>query len=119
MDIRLERAGRSLSNFLEDDVSSSLGKEAQTQLDRFRDFLYGFYVGRYGYWPPTPARSYSEVLPKSVYQSMYIDFRNLYGYLADTTSGGQQVAAGSDPIGQDVVNFDNKHKNTSLPSLLP
>ncbi|KAG8527064.1 uncharacterized protein KY384_008493 [Bacidia gigantensis] len=123
MDIRLERAGRSLTSFLEEDLSDALGKEAYLQLERFRSFLYSFYVGRYSFWPPAAGITSSGILPKSVYSSMYLDFRNLYGYLADTESRAslrdEQYVIDCSSISDLLSEFDRKHKLDQLPYLLP
>ena len=125
MDLRLERAGVSLGNFLENDLSGSLGlgKEALSHLERFRSFLYTFYVGQHGYWPPTPLGCSSSALPKDVYRSMYFDFRDLYEYLCDPTSGASiqdnKPVDGGICVFQNVMAFDKRRKYTSLPHPLP
>ena len=125
MDLRLERAGASLGNFLECDLSGALGlgKDAQLHLERFRSFLHTFYVGQHGYWPPTPLDGSSSGLPKNVYRSMYFDFRDLYDYLCDPTSGtsiqDNKPVDGGICVYQNVMAFDKKHKYTSLPHPLP
>ena len=125
MDLRLERAGASVGNFLENDLSGALGlgKEAQLHLERFRSFLHTFYVGQHGYWPPTPLDGSSRALPKEVYRSMYADFRDLYEYLCDPTSGASiqdnKPVDGGICVYQNVVAFDKRHKYSSLPHPLP
>ena len=129
MDVRLEKAGRSLGDFLEEDLSGAylgLGKHAQMHLERFRSFLNMFYVGQHGYWPPKVPIANSDTLPKSVYQSMYFDFRNLYEYLADTSSGttlqDNRPVDGGICVYQNVMAFDKRNKYPSLPhplSLVP
>ena len=125
MDLRLERAGASLGSFLENDLSSALGlgKEAQLHLERFRCFLHTFYVGQHGYWPPTPLDDSSCAFPKDIYRSMYCDFRDLYEYLCDPTSGtsiqDNKPVDGGICVYQNVVAFDKRHKYTSLPHPLP
>ncbi len=125
MDLRLERAGASLANFLENDLSGALGlgKEAQLHLERFRSFLHTFYVGQHGYWPPTSLFGNSSGLPKDVYRSMYFDFRDLYDYLCDPASGtsiqDNKPVDGGICVYQNVVAFDKRHKYTSLPHPLP
>ena len=125
MDLRLERAGASLGNFLENDLSGALGlgKEAQLHLERFRSFLHTFYVGQHGYWPPSPWDDSGIAFPKDVYRSMYCDFRNLYEYLCDPTSGtsiqDNKPVDGGLCVYQNVVAFDKRHKYTSLPHPLP
>lgn len=125
MDLRLEHAGASLGNFLEHDLSGALGlgKEAQLHLERFRCFLHTFYVGHLGYWPPTPWDGGSRAFPKDVYRSMYCDFRDLYEYLYDPTSGtsiqDNKPVDGGICVYQNVVAFDKRHKYASLPHPLP
>ena len=126
MDVRLERAGRSLSDFLEEELSGAylgLGKDAALHLERFRSFLHTYYVGQHGYWPPTNYSSNNDALPKSTYQSMYFDFRNLYAYLADTTSGttmqDNRPVDGGICVFQNVLAFDKRNKYASLPHPLP
>ena len=126
MDLRLERAGSSLATFLEGQLSSAyvgLGKEAHLHLERFRSFLHTFYIGKYGFWPPIPAGSNSSSFPKSVYRAMYFEFRNLYNYLVDPTSGisiqDNKPVDGGICVYQNVLLFDKRHKYTSLPHTLP
>lgn len=126
MGLRLELAGRSLTSFLEDSLSGStlgLGNEAQAHLDRFRSFLHGYYVGKYGYWPPTQSQQKSAALSKTTYLSMYIDFRKLYEYLVDSDSSwsiqNNRPADGGVCVLQNITAFDRKHKYGSLPHPLP
>ncbi|KAA6415334.1 MAG: hypothetical protein FRX48_00049 [Lasallia pustulata] len=126
MGLRLEHAGRSLTMFLEDSLSGctlGLGNEAQAHLDRFRSFLNGYYVGKYGYWPPPQGQQKSTSLSKSTYLSMYLDFRNLYEYLVDTGSSwsiqNNRRADGGVCVLQNITAFDRKHKYGSLPHPLP
>ena len=126
MDVRLERAGSSLGNFLEDDLSGTylgLAREAHLHLERFRTFLHSFYVGKHGYWPPTPVNRNSTALPKAVYRSMYFEFRNLYEYLVDHSSGvaiqDNKPVDGGICVYQNVLAYDRRHKYSSLPHPLP
>ena len=126
MDLRLERAGSSLSNFLEDDLSGAyigLGKNAHLHLERFRSFLHTFYISKHGYWPPTSSSRNSSSLPKSVYYSMYFEFRNLHDYLVDPTSGtsiqDNKPVDGGICVFQNILEFDRRHKYLSLPHPLP
>jgi len=126
MDLRLERAGSSLSHFLEEDLSGSyigLGKEAHLHLERFRSFLHSFYISKHGYWPPISTDRSSSSLPKSVYRSMYFEFRCLYDYLVDPTSGisiqDNKPVDGGICVYQNVLAFDKRNKYTSLPHPLP
>ena len=126
MDVRLERAGLSLSSFLEDDLSGThigLGKEAHLHLERFRSFLHTFYINKHGYWPPIPVNSNTNSFPKQVYRSMYFEFRNLHDYLVDSTSGASmqdnRPVDGGICVYQNVIAFDKRHKYASLPHPLP
>jgi len=126
MDLRLERAGASLGNFLEDDLSGTylgLGKDAQLHLERFRSFLHSFYVGKHGYWPPTPLDRSSSALPKSVYRSMYFEFRNLYEYLVDPSFGtavqNNNPVDGGICVYQNILAYDRRQRFPSLPHPLP
>lgn len=126
MDLRLDHAGRSLGNFLEDDLSGAylgLSPAARVHLDRFRSFLHSFYVGKYGYWPPTVTNPSSAALPKSTYKAMYFEFRNLYEYLVDPTSGtdlqSDRPADGGICVFQNITAFDKRKKYASLPHPLP
>lgn len=125
-DLRLEHAGRSLSTFLEDDLSAAylgLGNGARVHLDRFRSFLHSFYVGRYGYWPPAINGASNVAFSQSIFRSMYFEFRNLYEYLVDTESTtsiqDQKPADGGLCVFQNVTAFDERHKYAPLPHPLP
>ncbi|KAF2501266.1 hypothetical protein BU16DRAFT_522255 [Lophium mytilinum] len=122
MDLHLGRVAAALSHFLEDDLSASnlgLSQGARAHLDRFRSFLQSFYVEKFGYWPPPEGASYS----KSLYRSMYFDFRSLYDYLVDVESADtiqtQKPASGGICVLQNVHAFDRRHKFTPLPHPLP
>jgi hypothetical protein len=118
MDLHLGRITRALSNFLEEDFSPShfgVSTGARTHLDRFRTFLHGYYVEKLGYWPPPKRTRFS----KSLYKSMYFDFRGLYDYLVDLDStdslAHQKPAAGGICVLQNVKAFDDRHKFIALP----
>lgn len=126
MSVRLERAGKSLETFLDEDLSGAylgLGVAAQTHLDRFRSWLISFYVGKFGYWPPTPTNGSNSGLPKSIYRSLYFEFRNLYEYLVDPLSSNSiqdnRPADGGLCVLQNIKAFDHRHKYASLPHPLP
>lgn len=126
MNVRLERAGKSLGSFLDEDLSGAylgLGVAAQAHLDRFRSWLISFYVGKFGYWPPAPTNGSSNALPKSIYRSMYFEFRKLYEYLVDPLSSNSiqdnRPADGGLCVLQNIKAFDKRHKYTSLPHPLP
>ncbi|MCJ1470858.1 hypothetical protein MMC07_009505 [Pseudocyphellaria aurata] len=126
MNVRLERTGRSLETFLDEDLSGAylgLGVAAHTHLERFRSWLISFYVCKFGYWPPAPADGNSKVLPQSVYRSMYFEFRKLYEYLVDPLSSNSirdnRPADGGLCVLQNIKAFDTRHKYSSLPHPLP
>ncbi|MCJ1380384.1 hypothetical protein MMC17_003487 [Xylographa soralifera] len=125
MDIRLERAGKSLTNFLEDEISSShlgLPLEAQKHLERFRSFLTSFYVQKNGYWPPASINSKGSTFPNSTFRAMYFDFRNLYEYLVDPTftssmASNRPTAGGIYGL-QSISAFDRRYRYAALPNPL-
>lgn len=122
MDLHLGRVTAALSNFLEDDLSSThlgLPQATRNHLDRFRSFLHAFYVEKFGYWPPPEGCTFS----KALYRSMYFDFRNLYDYLVDLESTNdihqQKPASGGICVLQNVQAFDRRHKYAALPHPMP
>ncbi|KAF2197961.1 hypothetical protein GQ43DRAFT_474995 [Delitschia confertaspora ATCC 74209] len=122
MDIHLGRVATALSNFLEIDMSPTylgLSQGTNAHLDRFRSFLYGYYVVKFGYWPPVKERNFS----KALYKSMYFDFQNLYDYLVDLESTNsfltQKPASGGICVLQNLQAFDNRHNFPSLPHPMP
>lgn len=126
MQLRLEHAGKSLENFLEDHVSGAclgLGNDAQIHLERFRCFLHSYYVGKYGYWPPPQTKENSTALPKAIYRSMYFEFRRLYEYLVDpestTSMQDNRHADGGICVLQNIQAFDRRRRYASLPHPLP
>ena len=130
MQLRLEKASVSLANFMEDGLSTSqisLPTPALRHLERFRSFLHSFYVQRHGYWPPhiiQPNRGKSNPLPKHTLLTMYTDFRNLYEFIADTsttpdTKLGDSVCGGSFSIIDYIISFSRRHKYSYLPFSLP
>lgn len=125
MDIRLERANDSLTSFLEDELSTAhlgLGKNARIHLDQFRSFLYSYYVGKYGYWPPSSFDS-ATAYSRSTYLSMYYEFRSLYEYLLDpgstTSIQNNKWASGGICVLQNIRNFDSRRQYEPLPHPLP
>ncbi|KAI4276536.1 MAG: hypothetical protein LQ337_002418 [Flavoplaca oasis] len=126
MSLRLEHAGHSLGNFLEDDLSGAylgLAAPARAHLDRFRSFLQSFYVAKYGYWPPTRTNTTSAAFSKATFKSMYFEFRNLYEYLVDPMSSPElqsnRPADGGICVFQNVTAFDKRRRYVSLPHPLP
>ncbi|MCJ1243104.1 hypothetical protein MMC30_000301 [Trapelia coarctata] len=125
MDVRLDRAGRALGDFMEEEFSLGylgINSDAQKHLERFRSFLQSFYIQRHGYWPPTLNRRTS-ALPKSILLSMYFDFRNLYEYLVDqtfTASMAEIRSTAGGIYGLESINaFDKRYKYATLPNPLP
>lgn len=122
MDLHLGRVTRALSNFLEEDFSPAhlgLSSGQRAHLDRFRSFLHTYYVEKFGYWPPPPGSRFS----KSLYKSMYFDFRSLYDFLVDLDSSDslvdQKPASGGICVLQNVQAFDSRHKYIPLPHPQP
>lgn len=118
MDAHLHRVADALSNFLEEDLSTAhlgLTAGARAHLERFRSFLHGFYVEKFGYWPPPKGSVFS----KSLYRSVYFDFRHLYDFLVDLDSteslSQQKPASGGVCVLQNVQAFDQRHGLASLP----
>lgn len=127
MDVRLERAERQLTNFLDDELSSSrvgLGEGARAHLDRFRSILNAFYVAQFGYWPPQANdRGNRSSFSKQTYHAMYVDFRSLYEYLVDQEST-TSIERNKPPNGglcvlQNVLAFDERNGYASLEHPLP
>jgi hypothetical protein len=122
MDIHLGRVTKAVRNFLEDDLSPAylgLPDGARAHLDKFRSFLHGFYVEKFGYWPPPKGSAFS----KALFKSMYFDFRNLHDFLVDrdstTDMASQKPASGGICVLQNVASFDQRHKFLPLPHPLP
>jgi hypothetical protein len=118
MEDYLNWAIKTLSTFLEDDLSAThlgLSSGARAHLDRFRTFLHEFYVEKFGYWPPTRGSTFS----KSLFRSMYFDFQHLYEYLVDLDSTDslqqQKPASGGICVLQNVQAFDQRHSYFPLP----
>ena len=126
MDIRLERAAHSLNTFLEDDLSApylGLGHGAMVHLDHFRSFLHSYYVGKHGYWPPGRCGASNVTFHKSIFRSMYFEFRDLYEFLLDpeetTTSREQKCAAEALCVSRTVTAFDRRNDYDPLPNQSP
>ena len=123
MDIRIEHAGRSIKSFLEDDFSQVLTDPgADSHMERFRSFLYTFYVAKYGYWPPMKTKKAKAPFPKALYTSMYFEFRKLYEYLVDsntTKSDAGNISVGGLNVVQVLKDFDKKSRYAALPAYSP
>ena len=126
MQVRLERAGRSVSDFLEEDLLADylgLSKEAYSHLERFRSFLHSYYVQEHSYWPPAPVSPGSTALPRSVYENLQSDIRSLYEYLVDSDSTVSVEDSLLVDVGlqtfRKVAAFDKRNKHTPLAHPLP
>jgi len=124
MDERLDRVSRSVMNFFENDLSSThlgLHQVAREHFDRFRSFLHGFYIEQHGFWPPQGFDDDS--VRKSLYATMYSDFRNLYHHLVDLESTPSMAinlsASGGVCTLQNVQAFDQRHGYEALSHPLP
>ncbi|KAH9868584.1 hypothetical protein J1614_007656 [Plenodomus biglobosus] len=122
VDLRLSRVSTALGGLLQEDLSPAylgITDSARSHLNLFRQFLHGFYVEKFGYWPPPQGVSF----PKALYKSMFYDFQNLYDYLVDKESTNdismQKPASGGLCILQTVSNFDNRHGFKAQPHPLP
>ncbi|KIW02703.1 uncharacterized protein PV09_06141 [Verruconis gallopava] len=118
MRLHIGRVTCAVGNFLEEEFSPSkfgVSSGARAHLDRFRSFLYEYYVEKFGYWPPPEHAQFC----KSLYKSMYFDFRALYDYLVDLESTNslalQKPASGGICVWQHVKAFDERHGYTPLP----
>ena len=68
MDINLSRATAAVREFLLEDLSPAnlgLSDGARTHIDRFRTFLQGFYIEKFGYWPPPKGLTFPKVMFRS------------------------------------------------------
>ena len=130
MELRLERASFSITSFMEDDLSGpylGLSDPALRHSERFRSFLFSFYVQQHGYWPPNRMPSTvgkNQPLPKHLLLSMFSDFRNLYNFLADEysypdMSPGSDALYGGISTVHTINTFTKKHKFLPLPHPLP
>ena len=125
METRLDRVAKSMTTFFDNDVSGSslgFGRIAQDHMDRFRSFLHGHYIESHGFWPPSGFAA-SFALRRSLYSSMYMDFRALYQYLVDTQSNFALPSAKPSQSGvwtlQNIRAFDTQSKLETLPHPLP
>lgn len=122
MDERLDKCGRSLGTFLEDELSSAyLGISASTRahLDRFRSYLQAYYVEKLGYYPPAAIDGSSSAFPREILAYMAAEFQQLYEFLADeqfTSSSCSSIPAqGGICVLQNVLAFDERHQHEPLP----
>lgn len=124
MDVRLARASMSIETFFGDDLSGNflgLPQAARDHFDRFRSFLHGYYIEKYGFWPPAGFSTDSSRY--AIYASIYSDFRNLYHHLVDPDSssdaGDHFINMGGVCTLQNIQAFDRKHGFESLQRPLP
>jgi hypothetical protein len=126
MDIRLERCGKSLSTFLEEELSAAhigLPAGARSHLDRFRTFLQSYYVAKWGYYPPEPVPGTRSTFSKDAYAVMAEEFQALYDYLVDSgftsADSSPKTAQGGLCVLQNVQAFDAKQHHRTLEHPLP
>lgn len=123
MDVRLTQASECIETFFGDDLSGDflgLAQAAREHFDRFRSFLHGCYIEKYGFWPP--AGFDDEARRFAIYSVLYTDFRNLYLHLVDSepsTQAYDHVSSGGVCTLQNVEAFDRKHGFNTLPDPLP
>lgn len=124
MDVRLARASMSIETFFGDDLSGNflgLSQAARDHFDRFRSFLHGYYIEKYGFWPPAGFGTDSSRY--TIYASIYSDFRNLYHHLVDAESssdaGNQSTSMGGICTLQNIQAFDLKYGFETLQHPLP
>jgi hypothetical protein len=125
MDIRLDRVAKSLTTFFDTDLSGSylgLTLTAKGHMDRFRSFLHAYHIEIHGFWPPSGFDS-SFALRRSLYRSMYVEFRALYQHLVDMESTpslrhNKSMVGGICTL-QNIRAFDTRYKLETLPHPLP
>lgn len=124
LDVRLARASMSIETFFGDDLSGNflgLSAAAKDHFDRFRSFLHGYYIERYGFWPP--AGFGTDTSRYAIYASIYSDFRNLYHHLVDpeasNDAGSHFESMGGVCTLQNIQAFDEKHGFETLQRPLP
>lgn len=124
LDVRLARASMSIETFFGDDLSGNflgLSLAAKDHFDRFRSFLHGYYIEKYGFWPPAGFGTDSSRY--AIYSSIYSDFRNLYHHLVDpdisSDAGDHFETMGGICTLQNVQAFDAKHGFETLQRPLP
>ena len=125
MDVRLDRVSRSVMNFFELDLSGAhlgLHQTAREHFDRFRSFLHAYYIETYGFWPPASFQTGLQG-QRTLYRSMYSDFRSLYHYLVDPSSTPSMTdnkpAGGGLCVLQTIEAFDGRHRFETLPHPMP
>lgn len=121
MDARLDKCGKSLGTFLEDELSSSylgVSAGARAHLDCFRSFLQAYYVEKLGYYPPTANDGSCSAFPNDILASMAAEFQHLYKFLADeqfTSSDCSSIPAqGGICVLQNIQAFDERHQHEPL-----
>ncbi|KAK7697121.1 hypothetical protein SLS64_013865 [Diaporthe eres] len=127
LDNRLSRAGAMLGDLLETELSEAhlgLSTGARAHLDRFRNYIQGFYTTKLGHFPPPPAQGgHSTVFKPDLYNTLKADFEALYEYLVDerfTTAGNSPFEAqGGLCTLQSVQAFDSRNKFSPLEHPLP
>jgi len=125
MDVRLESVSRSVADFFEKDLSAThlgLPPAARDHLDRFRSFLIGYYIKKFGFWPPHGLEEGPQ-RQTNLYRSMYSDFSSLYHHMVDSASS-PSISDNKTPDGglcclQILLELDKRHRYESLPHPLP
>lgn len=122
MDARLDKCGRSLGTFLEDELSSAclgVSAGARAHLDCFRSFLQAYYVEKLGYYPPTAINGSSSAFPNDIFAYMAAEFQQLYEFLADeqfTSSDCSSIPAQRGIcVLQNIQAFDQRYQHEPLP----
>lgn len=120
MDERLEKCGRSLGTFLEEELSNAgLSPGARTHLDCFRSFLQSYYVEKLGYYPPSADDGSSTAFPIDIFAFMAAEFQQLYEFLADDKFTSNDCSSvpiqGGICILQNIQAFDQRHQHDPLP----
>lgn len=122
MDKRLEKCGKSLGTFLEDELSSAhlgVSAGARAHLDCFRSFLQAYYVEKLGYYPPKTINGNSSAFPNDIFAYMAAEFQQLYEFLADeqfaSSDSSPVLAQGGICVLQNVQAFDQRHQYQPLP----
>jgi hypothetical protein len=126
MDMRLEHVGKMLGTFLENELSDAhlgLSAPARAHLDKFRSFLFSYYIAKFGYYPPASSTGTSTAFPKSVYAQMCQEFQKLYDFLVDpefsSSDASQSSQLGGMCVLQSVQAFDSRHKYSAQLHPLP
>ncbi|KAF7897548.1 hypothetical protein EAF00_005776 [Botryotinia globosa] len=125
MDLRLDTCGKMLSGFLTEELADTylqLSPDAQSHLEKFREFLQRYYTAKLGSYPPLASRSGSGAFSKSLFKQMRSEFQKLYEFLADssvTTTGTTSASDEELDVLRAVMTFDRRYQIEPLPYSLP